>query len=156
MKTSSLTSTKPPTAVRMPRKSSLYFKGLTGLVERPRRRAEPGGGRGGGVPDRVHLARGGCVGIMEGLAVGLELVPRLLADLRRVDRGQPGARRQLLHRRPFGRHRPGALDRNQLLVPLGRAGGEQEQEGEDRSGAVEPHVPKTNVETEPFRTGSVE
>src|SRR4051794_25833742 len=115
MKTSSLTSTNPPTAVRMPRKISASFKAVHGLFE-----AVAGGGealRAGGVADGVHRSSG--VLVLDRLALGKERFARLVAHLPGINRRQPPGAVEPLDRAPFREHRAGALGGGQLLV-LGR------------------------------------
>src|SRR3954464_2021019 len=109
MKTSSLTSTNPPTAVRMPRKISVSFKRFLGLFELARRFAQRGGGR--RALGRIDGLGGRAA---ERLALRPELLLRLGPPLPDIARGQLVLAREPLHRRPFRRHAVGALDRRQL------------------------------------------
>src|SRR3954469_20433573 len=114
MKTSSLTSTKPPTAVRTPKASSANFKAVHGLLEGAAGRGEAAGGGGGEARHRIDDARG--LGVADRLAVRAHGLPRLFAHLVRIGPREARGAVEPLDRAPFGEDRAGALGGGELLV----------------------------------------
>src|SRR5947209_6191399 len=119
MKTSSLTSTKPPTAVRMPSASSANLTRLLQSTEAVRRGREAGAvGRGA---EAVDQPRGGVVRVAQFAACGGELAPCIVGHVTCIGLGHAAVRPKPRHRRPFGDDRMRALERHQLLVGGGGA-----------------------------------
>src|SRR4051812_11398877 len=146
MKTSSLTSTKPPTAVSTPRKISASFKTVHGLLE-----GDAGGGeawRGGGGEARHRVDDAPGLGVADRLAVGEHGLPRLVAHLVRISVREAPRAVEPLDRAPFGEDRAGALGGGELLVLRRRASGRQQQ-GEQ--GEAADHGRSTPNLTPPFR-----
>src|SRR4051812_34269129 len=108
MKTSSLTSTKPPTAVRMPSASSPNLTAMLHFAERPRGGGEARAVRWGRA-EPVDQPRRRIVRIAQFLPRGSELRLRILRHFPGVGRADAAFAFEPRHRRPFGDGRTRAL-----------------------------------------------
>src|SRR3954462_7153811 len=115
MKTSSLTSTKPPTAVMMPRASSASRTRLLQRAERARgRRQVRGVGRGSG--EAVDQPRGGVVRVAQFVSRRGKLRARILGHEPGIGLADAPLGLETGDRRPFGDDRMRVLERGKLLV----------------------------------------
>src|SRR3954463_10844318 len=135
MNTSSLTSTNPPTAVRIPRATSANLTIPLQLREPPGRIVKPCrvGRRSGKAGDQ---ARGRIPGVAKFLPLGGKLRSGVVGNSLRIDFADAPPGPQPRHGGPFGDDRMRALESTQLLVGGGAATPEQKAKHGRASHAV--------------------
>src|SRR5690348_1997014 len=128
-KTSWLMSTNPPTAVMIPRVSSIGFKLVLDALEvacvRSQRRGRRVVGR---AQDRADLCGIGRLRLRQRLRARLQLIADAGAHRLRISGGQMPLRRLLVDQRPFGGERPCLADTLKVRLRALRTGGQRQKQ----------------------------
>src|SRR5690348_7668748 len=144
-KTSWLMSTKPPTAVMIPRVSSIGFKLVLNPLEVACMRSQRcGRSVVGRAQDRSDLRGIGRPGLRQRLGARLQLVADAGAHRLRVGGGQMPLRRLLVDKCPLGGERPCLADILKVRLRALRTGGEHQKQEQQFTRHGRKTVPRTN------------